>query len=117
MTTHEVLVAARNYLEREGWAQGHWPDFGEWIYPPDSPNATCASNVLKRLECDEPERWKARRELLKAIGRDDVADIFRWNDTPGRTKAEVLAAFDKAIAATAPDPLKGVILDTESVLA
>ena len=40
-------------------------------------------------------------------GRDDAAEMFRlaigwdnipgWNDAPGRTRAEVVAAFDKAI--------------------
>jgi hypothetical protein len=37
--------------------------------------------------------------LLQHAGVIDTADLWCWNDQPGRTQNEVLALFDKAIAA------------------
>jgi hypothetical protein len=45
------------------------------------------------------ERNMARDVFRKVI---DDENITRWNDSPGRTKREVLAAFDKAIALATP---------------
>jgi hypothetical protein len=39
---------------------------------------------------------RARQALRKVVGVYNLGD---WNDAPGRTQAEVLAAFDRAIAA------------------
>lgn len=44
---------------------------------------------------DSDQAWRALDALRDAI--NDAA-IFRWNDAPERTHAEVLAAFDRAIA-------------------
>lgn len=104
MTTHEVLVAARNLIDRGGWAhRGH----GDWTF--ERVGARCALNAITNngaRACSE--YTDPVKELGAAIGCSDVtaaaAEIPRWNDTPGRTKAEVLAAFDEAIAATAPEP-------------
>jgi hypothetical protein len=38
--------------------------------------------------------------LRRSIGQ---SDIIAWNDSPGRTQAEVIAAFDKAIALARAD--------------
>lgn len=45
-------------------------------------------------DCDYGAEVKADRLLEAAVG----GDVVRWNDRPGRTHAEVLAAFDRAIA-------------------
>lgn len=102
MTTHEVLVAARNLIDQDGWWQsGHGCSEGEH----------CVGLAL--LACgrnDDAER-AAYVAFADATGLDvswptgiDVTPIYNWNDDPSRTKAEVLAAFDRAIAATAPPP-------------
>lgn len=89
-TTHEVLVAARNLIDRGGWIQGA-------VLTSDG---RCAVGALRdtggALDTNDEPFWILRRQVGTALSR--------WNDTPGRTKAEVLAAFDKAIAATAPSP-------------
>jgi hypothetical protein len=42
---------------------------------------------------------KAVYALARALGFNDPNGVVRWNDAPGRTKAEILAGFDFAIAA------------------
>ncbi len=36
--------------------------------------------------------------LQKAAGASCLSTISRWNDSPGRTQADVLALYDRAIA-------------------
>ena len=54
----------------------------------------------------DPERLRrgdlGRMYLMKAFG-PSVNSIEMWNDAPGRTKEEVLALFDKAIAMAEAD--------------
>ena len=99
MNTHETLVAARNLIDREGWAQKR---DGKWWRENDG--GKCASNAILRTagECSDLAAWDVFRDV-NGIGPRS-ADLFAWNDAPGRTKEEVLAAFDAAIAATAPEP-------------
>jgi hypothetical protein len=92
VTTHEVLVAARNRLERVGWQQYFSYDAG--------PN--CALGHLRIVGGEDTYPSAAYHALKVAIGVE--GPIGKWNDTKGRTKAEVLAAFDRASAATAPPP-------------
>jgi len=94
MDAHEVLVAARNLIDREGWRQ----DFG--------------------VEGVERCAVEAISDSTVGISADDVSAVLAsvlgvpnswgligaWNDAPERTKQEVLDAFDRAIAATAPPP-------------
>lgn len=61
--------------------------------------SVCAAAALVENVNLEPDdmitnniAWLA---FVKAIG---TRNIFKWNDTPGRTQAEVVAAFDRAIA-------------------
>lgn len=94
MSPHEALVQGRNRIE------GNWGGWG-----PGQPAGRCALGGLYGTHAD-PTAWDgAVRALYRAIGIDPrVTTIPQWNDTPGRTEAEVLAAYDKAIAATAPAP-------------
>lgn len=95
MTTHEVLVAARNLIDRKGWSP--YASGG-----PTMPEAAqcaglacaAANGALGGVSLD------ASRALREVVG----GDVYDWNDAPGRTKEEVLTAFDEAIAATAPPP-------------
>lgn len=46
--------------------------------------------------------WEERFALARVVGRTGYLttdEIARWNDVDGRTHAEVMAAFDRAIAA------------------
>jgi hypothetical protein len=90
-----VLTAARALVER-GWTQGEYARHknGRPIGPAE-PNAVCwcATGAImatgKSLAAD-----LAVYHLGDALGDS----VLRWNDTPGRTQAEVLALFDRAIA-------------------
>jgi hypothetical protein len=99
MTTHEVLVAARNLIDREGWKQDK--DFGPGP-------GHCAYSAMCGLF--GPELANEAVDVLvlgyggRYGGHGTNAGLYRWNDEPERTKEEVLALFDEAIAATAPAP-------------
>lgn len=87
----EVLKAARERIAK-GWTQGmstREDDHGTEI-------AWCASGAIKHAVDEEGcVGCVARRGLEQSIGGGSIAG---WNDAEGRTQAEVLAAFDKAIA-------------------
>lgn len=69
-------------------------------------NACCVSLAIGRfLAPCGPSWWKAHRLLAAELGvgvvtasQDQLEAIYNWNDAPERTHAEVLAAFDRAIA-------------------
>lgn len=102
MSAKAVLIAARELLAPEGgWGQhayNHWAD-GKACAP------YCASGAIDVIAgytaMDPYERmddaWSARNRLDPII--HPFQSLPAWNDKEGRTQAEVLAAFDKAIAA------------------
>lgn len=59
----------------------------------------CAMGAMDRAGdwANDPKRTSAMAEALYGVLNND--SIVDWNDAPERTQAEVLAAFDKAIAA------------------
>jgi hypothetical protein len=97
VTTKEVLVEARRLIAEKGWAQGDFAlDDDGHGYNYDSPRATCycASGAI-RLACPEPYGFvRVEKLFCKA---NSIEEIPQWNDAEGRTKDEVLAAFDRAI--------------------
>lgn len=95
MKPSEVLAAARELLAVPGaWWDG---SAGAGV------KATiCASTAIsEQVEVSGALARSARGYLQVAIGRDaeDGPEvIYTWNDKPGRKLAEVLAAYDRAIA-------------------
>jgi hypothetical protein len=83
--TRAVLLAAADLLETEGWRQDHGDTDGH--------GPRCAAGALDAM--------KFTHELLKVVQAkkavyDDLAwPITWWNDTPGRTAAEVIAELRK----------------------
>lgn len=103
---HDVLVAARNMIDLEGWGQASIP--GGFYDRPGSCANTAINKVADRRVL---YRWEPQAALTDALGLarsaaglPNLRALFLWNDTPGRTKEEVLALFDKAIQVTAPAP-------------
>lgn len=99
----DVLTAARKRIEKPQ----HWLGHG-WRGGAES---FCASNAIFTLSYNAGLAEPAQRALAKAIGYScDESEtgflhaIFRWNDAPERTHAEVLAAFDRAIEASRASP-------------
>jgi hypothetical protein len=113
MTTLGFLVAARAKIA-QGWTQRVYArDARDRAVMYDSPAATCwcLNGALASLAWTgpDPELVEAYR-LVRAAAVGDGAEFpfeksVKWNDAPGRTQAEVLAAFDRAIAlAATPEP-------------
>ncbi len=98
-TVKDVLIAARAKIE-QGWTQGASArDALSNAVAFDDQNATCwcmVGALFAAEPIDDMLRVDARLSLRIHPAR---VGISRFNDTPGRTKEEVLAVFDKAIAA------------------
>lgn len=111
MKSAEALRKARALLVEHGWEQG------EYEVPTSGGGCGyCAMGAIFRAcyEDGDPYDWgagwrhrKATRALWylrrAVLESDDVEkgwdmDIARWNDQPIRSFADVLAAFDRAIA-------------------
>lgn len=95
MTPLEVLRAARAKIE-QGWTQ-HAPGRDANGDPVDIKRATCwcaigacyAASPLEQLPADEAVA------MLSSVVPNGLISIF--NDAPGRTQAEVLEVFDRAV--------------------
>jgi len=91
----EVLAAAANLIEPEGaWTRGTFArdEHGE----PTTSSAPwavcwCAAGAIIRVSAD---RVRGKRALDYMEGRVGYVDLF--NDTSGRTQAEVVAAMREA---------------------
>jgi hypothetical protein len=81
--TTKLLIAARERIER-GWCQKKMRLGGE----------VCMVGAMADARANE-EAW---RRMARATGIANLAVLADWNDRPERTKEEVLAAFDRAIA-------------------
>ena len=114
MTAKEILQRARALIAKPGsWTQeaaARTAAEGAPVYT-GSPEA-CSFCALGALEA---ARWRALEGVTCPEARDRVHElavtakrrlaaalppggVVRFNDEPGRTQAEVVAAFDRAIA-------------------
>lgn len=105
MTPQDVLIEARRLIAEKGWTQRDFAGLGyDDPCSYDNPRATCfcADGAIRRAALSHPDdvRHNARDFLEQAA---DTLNIWDWNDDESRTKDEVLAAFDKAIALSAKD--------------
>ena len=103
MASHKLLIAARAKIADIGcWTQHKWArdkNAREVNLLASSATCWCAEGAIRAV-ADCPEAVSAARKVLReAAGTEET--IVEWNDAGERTHAEVLAAFDKAIAATA----------------
>lgn len=108
MTTREILIAARALIATpERWTQGDRArDAAGAPIDPCDPRAVCWC-ISGALEAADPSGSDMDGFIGAALALEKVivglghrAAIGDFNDAPERTHAEVLAAFDKAIAAT-----------------
>jgi len=95
-----LLAKAKKVIETKGWCQGEYHKEGDGyclygalfkagkVEPDSEYGEKLAESVVPFLEHAVPE---ARSDVLYK------AKMVSWNDTEGRTKKQVLAAFDKAI--------------------
>ena len=88
--TQRTLVKARGYIEK-GWCQGasfrrrHGKKVAWCVL-----GALAETHAPSQIECDAIR-------LLCDVMCKQTRVLASWNDFPGRTKAQVLRAFDRAI--------------------
>lgn len=87
----KALLDAAEHLRKAGWLQGDW---GEAEGP------RCVGGALSLVTYERADssaacyaRCEARNALCRVIGDDD---IVTWNNTPGRTKEQVISALTAA---------------------
>lgn len=78
-------------------------DWGKGRRRIDRPMETCcAAEAVEDSDPDAIDGWKERRRAFRALNNaadvGGASELVAWNDAPERTHAEVLAAFDLAIA-------------------
>lgn len=105
MEADAILVKAKERL-RGHWMQGDYSDGSDvdtcdvcmlgaifWTIcgdPDGIPGAATAWHFVNRAISE------AYDDAVRALEKVTDDNISSWNDTPGRTEEEVLAAFDKA---------------------
>lgn len=103
--TRDCLITARELLAR-GWCQRRYAVNAEGTFvsslDPDAV-AWCAIGAITRASCasDAPLSMPPAVDIIRELIAAETMDIEHWNDAPGRTQADVLALFDRAIAAEA----------------
>lgn len=75
--------------------QEHWWQEGLSSFLPGGGRTYCAGLAISH---SSDAHWQASYVFSKAIGGNGLSSIYDWNDAPGRTHAEVMQAFDRAIA-------------------
>ena len=98
-----ALRGARERIAR-GWTQGATARVEAWglVVVPQSPQATCwcAVGALESATRYLSDAGDALMALRKVLPRGKWGrDVSHFNDAPSTTQADVLALFDRAIAA------------------
>lgn len=96
MTIAEILRAGKARLLELGWCQGD-----EAALYADEPRKCCAATAIPLMGTDREcfVRTIAACDFLKKTIGLENGQLSAWNDDPERTLEDVLAAYDKAIAA------------------
>lgn len=92
----ELIDRAADRIERDGWAQD-----------PGRDGDSCCAFLAIVDECDDRHLGSGETEGVVAFLRQEIKEelgffstayvsVVGWNDEPGRTKEEVLAAMRKA---------------------
>lgn len=86
MTLSETCQAAARLLSRKGWIQGHYAIKGGKTVCAPTRDADCFC-ILGALRAVRPDVFG----VVEALSKETVPlTLAQWNDTPGRTKREVL---------------------------
>lgn len=105
LTVAEVLSRAADLIEPEGkWTQGAFirDALGADIYEEQEADAQdaacfCLYGAIGSVVGRDPESYRdADPVLQRAIGVISPSEVAKWNDTPSRTQAEVVAALRSA---------------------
>lgn len=94
-TAADHLARAKAELLKAGWRQG----MSHCMDDPDD-NTCCVMEAIERTKLDPNVESIATMALCAAVNGDPLSgycEMIHWNDQPGRTQADVEAAYDKAI--------------------
>lgn len=97
MSPSEVLNAAADLLEAEGWLQNIWGD------PDRGPR--CAMGAL--MDVTPAEEWPQQRDAEQTLRTLIGARVTEWNDQPGQTAENVIATLREAAAVGSGSPSDG----------
>lgn len=93
----DLLRETKVVIERDGWMHGVQGGGGKCLW---LAMVVASQTVAPALNSD---RISLRMDAVKVLGftptETDHAPVIDWNDTPGRTREEVLARIDEGIAA------------------
>ncbi len=89
----DILVTARAKVAH-GWCQGQrWKTV-------DGRTCFCALGAIEQALSQQGGPWELKYPVVQALRDQIVGGVVDWNDETGRTQAEVLSVFDRAIEAT-----------------
>jgi hypothetical protein len=94
-----VLLVARTIIDCEGWTQETYARTADGDGTDvDDPKASCFCSLgaIWAVSFAHGGQLGAITAVERAM---NSGNLVGWNDAPGRTKEEVLSAFDRAIAA------------------
>ncbi len=93
-TTRDIFKGARALVAR-GWTRGvyHRQHCDEPCY--------CLVGAIVHVTKQSGPRYEAYATLAK-LADTTMDGLVGWNDAPGRTQAEVVDLFDRALAALEP---------------
>jgi hypothetical protein len=98
-TILQILKNARNLLKKKGWTQGAnaCNERGTEVgYTAENAATFCARGAVWHVDEGNDEAATRALALLSSCTISNLG-LISWNDSPGRTKEEVLALFDRAI--------------------
>ena len=98
MDTLTVLMKARAEVEK-GWCQGEYGRGGGVCMV--GALYVAEGNPREKVNENDVEVGESYYETYDALRRAVGWNIPMWNDAPGRTQEDVLAAYDRAINAEA----------------
>lgn len=97
ITAKEMLTKGRDFLSSRDLSKGAYQ-----MYEANGMGTSivaCCTIGAVRAGCDYfPLISEIETILPRAMGFGDDTELYQWNDHEDRTKAEVLARFDEAIA-------------------
>jgi hypothetical protein len=90
----EVLMQAAEIIRLVGW--GQWPGQDHYQGP-----ERCLMTAINGTRwfgdgVGEGAILKARDQVVRSLGFSCDQEAIDWNDTPGRTKEEVIEALERA---------------------
>ncbi len=102
LTVAEVLDGAADLLTPEGkWTQGAFARDENGVeietFRDENPTCFCLFGAVAYVAGAEPEEYREPDFILReVIGVGSASAVADWNDTSGRTQAEVIAKLREA---------------------